>query len=335
MASGSGSTNPIQPLSIGNAVTIGLRLYRESWKQFFRIALFATLWVLLPWLVALGVAIFFVVVKDYYALLGLIIPALLVLLVYCSAKYIAGSALIARLAFKQMADEPEPEKDAARYIRSRTWRLFWNSVLVFLISMAVVIAAYIGLAILFFVGALIIGIGSGGTGASPSLAVIVPVGLVGAVILAVLIAFIIRFQIRLSGSGLPLAIEANATTTSSIGRFWNLSNRNVGRIFVVLLLTYLVTLPIQLMAWFISTAIQTAINQIIAPGIDLSSSEAIGYGEIFIISQILGFLASMILSFLLGVFMLPLWEAIRATIYYDLLNRSEGLGLQLRDRGAS
>jgi hypothetical protein len=33
-----------------------------------------------------------------------------------------------------------------------------------------------------------------------------------------------------------------------------------------------------------------------------------------------------------SVIVLPLWQTIKAVIYYDLRSRREGLGLQLRDR---
>jgi hypothetical protein len=35
----------------------------------------------------------------------------------------------------------------------------------------------------------------------------------------------------------------------------------------------------------------------------------------------------------LSIVILPLWQIIKAVIYYDLRGRREGLGLQLRDRG--
>lgn len=99
MDASSDPQNLIQPLSIGNAVSAGLRLYRSHFKQYIQVALTATLWVLLPLLLAVPLILFFATVQSYYALLALIVPAWLALLIYCIARYMADSAAIVRLAF--------------------------------------------------------------------------------------------------------------------------------------------------------------------------------------------------------------------------------------------
>jgi hypothetical protein len=48
--------------------------------------------------------------------------------------------------------------------------------------------------------------------------------------------------------------------------------------------------------------------------------------------QVLTLLLIYMMSFALGIALLPLWQTVKAAIYFDLRNRREGLGLELRDR---
>ena len=52
--------SPLGPFNIGNIVSVGLRLYRSHFKNYFGIAFIATLWSMLPFvlfLVAVGILI--------------------------------------------------------------------------------------------------------------------------------------------------------------------------------------------------------------------------------------------------------------------------------------
>jgi hypothetical protein len=323
----SGSSGSVGPLSVGNVVSAGLRLYRANWKQFLSISWVAALWMLLPFGVLLGIALFFAFQQKYYATLGLLIPAWIVLFVYCSAKHLERAGLLARLAYLELANQPEPLADSQRFTRSRTWQFFFTALLTTLLSIAVVLGIYLLVAIVA-IGMVLVGYGFlnrtplslGGANSNGPLLLIF--GLIVLVIMSGVIAFFCWFTTRLAGVEVPLAVEPNLTAGRSIGRFWQLTKGNVWRVFWVLLVAFLVTLPIQVVAQLGGWAAQ-------------SFSEAIfpkDASQIYGIADGVAMVLTYILTFALGILTLPLWQSVKAAIYYDLRSRQEGLGLQLRDR---
>ncbi len=323
MAQSASSPNPIQPLSIGDVVTTGFRLYGAQAKPFLLISLIATLWVLVPIVVAFAIAIFYVVVQDYYTFLGLLVPAWILLLLYCSAKYLANSALISRLSFKDLINQPESLPDARRYTRSRLWSFLLVAFVVSLIFFGIVFAFYLAIAGLV-VGAIaaVGGFSSFATGnINVGLAIIL--GLLFILILIAAIIFFCWLSARLSAVELPLAVESETMALQSVSRFWELTKSNAWRVFLILFITFCITLPIQMIAQFLTSGAQ----MIVAAVVPQESTSAFAL-------QVLTLLLVYMMSFALGIAILPLWQTIKAAIYFDLLNRREGLGLELRDRGA-
>lgn len=322
MAQSASSPNPMQPLSVGDVVTTGFRLYGAQAKPFLLVSLIATLWVLVPFVVAFAIAIFYVVVQDYYPFLGLLVPAWIVLLLYCSAKYLANSALIARLSFKDLINQPESLIDGRRYTRSRLWSFLLAAVVVGLIFTGILFVFYLAIAVLG-VGmfAAVGGFSSIASGRiNVTLAIIL--GLLFFLILIAAILFFCWLSVRLSGAELPLAVEAETTALQSINRFWELTKGNVWRVLLILFITSCITLPIQLIAQFLTNTSQWIVAAIVP-------QETASYAAI----QVLTLLLVYIMSFVLGIILLPLWQTMKAAIYFDLRNRREGLGLELRDRG--
>jgi membrane-anchored glycerophosphoryl diester phosphodiesterase (GDPDase) len=122
---------------------------------------------------------------------------------------------------------------------------------------------------------------------------------------------------RLVGTELPLAIESGLTPTQSIGRIWQLTKGNAWRILLVLFITTLVTLPIQVFAQLGQTLAELAAR---ATGADSATV------------SIMSLIGSLILSYGLGILVMPLWQITKSVIYRDLQVRREGLGLGLQDR---
>ncbi|PSB24167.1 DUF975 domain-containing protein [Stenomitos frigidus] len=325
MASSSNFSSSTQALSVGNVVSAGFRLYGANAKQYLTIALFGTLWLLLPFVAAIGVVLFFATVQNYYATLGLIIPALIVLFFYVLAKYLANSALIARLVFGELTDQPESLKDARRFIKPRTWSFLSASFLMGLIYMGVMIVFYLALAIV--VVGLLAGLGGfqllqnptpetlAANGGTIALLVLLALGF-----LLLFIAFFLWFAARFVSFELPLAVEPGVTATQTIGRMWSLTKGSAWRIALILFITSLVTLPLQLLL------------QVVVSGVDVLIRVA-GFTPDSPTYTALSLLITYLLSFVLSIVVLPLWQIIKTVIYYDLRGRREGLGLQLRDRG--
>ena len=92
MSGNFGSSSSIQPLSIGNVVSAGVRLYRSHLKTYLKLALIAHLWALVP--------------------------------IYGWAKYAAISGLISRLAFGELTYQPESVEEARSHVNPRFWSFF-------------------------------------------------------------------------------------------------------------------------------------------------------------------------------------------------------------------
>lgn len=318
------SSNPQGPLSVGNVISAGLRLYSDHFKDYFGIALLATLWILLPFLASAVLVVFFGIVQDFYPLLALAIPAVIVLFVYCLGRYMAGVGAIARLAFGELTNQPETVENARRFTRSRLWPFVWMSLLLGLL--------YTGIWIVVYLAIIMVGIALFAVSGAASLFASTPIeeilaanpglviggGLAILLLIVVLLIFFLWLGARLAIPDLPLAIETEATAAGAIGRSWQLTQQNAWRIALIIFVTALIALPLVMLTQVFLSVFQIGIAAILP-------ADSATYSLLVLI-------ASYASSFLSNVFMLPLWQSIKATIYYDLRSRREGLDLELRDR---
>jgi hypothetical protein len=120
-------TSAIQtgPLSVGNVVSAGLRIYRDRFKSYFGLAFVGYLWLLVP--------------------------------IYGWAKYSAIAGLISRLAFGEVRENPENVNDARHEVNPRMWSFLWGGILTFLIYLGVSLVGGIAIGIFAGVSAAIFG----------------------------------------------------------------------------------------------------------------------------------------------------------------------------------
>ena len=265
MSGNFGSSNPIQPLSLGSVVSAGIRLYRSHLKKYFLIALKAYAWLLVP--------------------------------IYGWVKFYALSALISRLAFGELVNQPESVSSGERFVNSRLWEFFVNIILMLVITLGITFGSIL-------IGGLLIGISTellgGLQDANPAnIAIIILITLVEIIIIFTGIVWIgTRFYLV----DVSLAIEDDVNGSSTINRSWELTKGNIGRIVLISLIGSLITIPIQLIIQIITSIVQLIFTPLI-----------------------LG------LTFAGLALITPFWQTVKAVIYYDLRSRREGLGLQLRD----
>jgi hypothetical protein len=136
---------PLGPLSVGNVVSAGVRIYRSHLKQYLTLSLTAYLWVLVP--------------------------------VYGWAKTAAISGLISRLAYGELINQPESIKDARQFTDSRKWRFLGAAFLLGLIFIGLYVGMAIAVGILFAFSAIVppLGILLGIAGAIVALFVLIRV----------------------------------------------------------------------------------------------------------------------------------------------------------------
>lgn len=313
------ANTPLQPLSLGNVVSAGFRLYRDRFSTYLPIAIRASLWSLMPFVFLLLILLISALISFQlgngtqvnFSTFGLAIfissIIFIFLLCFCSAKSITNLALISRLAFGMLTNKPETVKQASAHVMPKLWKFLWASILVFLRIFA------IWFLVPFFLG-LLIGL------FGPSLSNTGSWIIFGALLLIFFGAywiFMIRFLLRFTLMEVPLAIENNLTASQTIQRSWDLTEKYVGKVFTIFLVVFLISLPLQFMANLCSSLIEQILKKILA--LDPESPLLLA------LSLVIGIIVGTVFA----VFLLPLYQTVKATIYYDLRSRKEGLDIQL------
>lgn len=267
----------MKPLSVGDVVSAGLRIYRDNFKKYFKLALIGYLWVFVP--------------------------------VYGWAKFSAMMGVVARLAFKEVSEEPEAVRDAQRYVNPRKWYFFATGLLVSLIISGAFIPYLMIFGIIFGIIGVVFSESSSG---------VVGIILITVLVIAAILVFIfgmIWLISKLFLVELPLAIEDNVNAASTIGRSWQLTKGSVGRIQLIVFLVFLICVPISLVSNIVGAILQVAIGAAIENAPILA-----GLGGLFYLAFI----------FACAALLLPIWQSVKAVIYYDLRMRREGMGIDLR-----
>jgi hypothetical protein len=230
MSFNSGSPSPIQPLSLGNVVSAGLRLYRSHLKSYLSLSAIAYLWVLVP--------------------------------VYGWAKCVATVSLISRLAFGELVNQPETVEGGRRFVNSRIWQFLVMNLLMLLIGIGLTVVLIIPFSFLF---GIIIGFAAVGSasGSTPNPTIILLVGLLTLLAIPLFLIALMWVQARLFVVEVPLAVEDNVDGTSTISRSWDLTKGYVWRIIGILFVGYLITLPIQLPFSILSIIIQGILKSLV------------------------------------------------------------------------
>ncbi|MEB3123284.1 MAG: DUF975 domain-containing protein [Snowella sp.] len=109
---------------------------------------------------------------------------------------------------------------------------------------------------------------------------------------------------RIAFAELAIAIDDIREATKAIGRSWTITQGFVGKIQIIFFIAFLLTIPFS------------AVSNL---------------GSLLFQSAEWGAVINLLLTIPLGALLVPFWQSIKAVIYYDLLTRKEGLGLELRD----
>jgi len=272
----------LPPLSVGNVVSAGIRLYRSHFKQYLGLSFKALLWWLIP--------------------------------VYGWAKAATIIAMISRQGFCELINQPESVGTTRGHLNPKLWSFLLTQILRILIDIGISISLGIVSSFLMIIPAILITVFVKDSFVGISIST-----LLQTLINLITLGLQLWFQARFFVAELPLAIENNVESTTTIVRSWQLTKGLTLKIQMVLLVAYLITIPLVSIAFlplfFMIPLLSSRITQ------DTVTS----------IIVLLGLLCLILLS-ITNVLIRPFWQAIKAVIYYDLRSRKEGLGLQLRDR---
>ena len=245
-------------------------------------------------------------------LLGLA-PLWLLLWLFCLAKSATHAALISRLAFGELMQQPEP----LRLARYHTNRRFWQFLLAILLLFLVFILAYIAISLLLIPLSLVLQTSLGGgyyiSGGGYRDVVLATIG--SSYFLA-LLGTIAWLLVRLMIFDLPLAIETDLNAATTLSRAWQLTRKQTLRLSSIAIVVVAIAFPFQIFSAIITLTLQSV----------LTATLPAGPFSLFLLLWGIGSLVGILSS----LFFLPLWQTVKATIYFDLRSRKEGLGLQLR-----
>ncbi|MEM6451059.1 MAG: hypothetical protein AAF703_12170 [Cyanobacteria bacterium P01_D01_bin.105] len=272
----SDATSRPGPISPGNVVSAALRIYRDQFKVYFSLSARAILWVLVP--------------------------------VYGWAKYAMHTGLMARMAYQTLTNEPETARQAQKQVNPKMWSFLWIGFLLAFIFIAAyivfaIVSGVVGFIMAFVVGGLLSSV-LGETG------IIITSILTGLIALGIFFIGLLQLASRLFIAEVPLAMEDGIGASDSIGRSWSLTKKSIGRIQLVVLATYLVTLPLML--------VTNILPQLLLLRMDPTSP---AYALLNIVLIVVSIAAS--------IAVLPFWQAAKGVLYYDLRSRREGADLKI------
>lgn len=197
------------PLSVGNVVSAGVRIYRSHLKQYLMLSLIGHLWILVP--------------------------------IYGWAKYAATTGLISRLAFGELSNQPESLKDARRFINARMWKFLVAAILVILL----ILGLYMGMALLFLMLAGITGLL---VATNPALgavgALLMFVGIVAFIV--VLVLFFCRVLLVEVPLAIEQNVSSTGAISRSWDLTKGFTRRILWTVVVAFLLTLVIYLPSQI-----------------------------------------------------------------------------------------
>lgn len=312
------SSSSMPSMSIGNVVSAGLRLYGAHLKQYLKVALTATGWALLPWLVLIPPLLLSLGMLESPALLVLlwlvVVLVWVFLLVFCLAKSLMHTATIARLAYGELQEQPETLKEVQAELAPRLWKF---------------------LRVQFFVNVLLFGVNTGvsfvQTFLGGSIGFILRNEAIAAFIAGILqligLGFYLWFTARWSIPDVAMAVENNKNSTDSITRSWELTEGSAFQVLSVLFVAGLITLPLYAIAMIPLFGSLLPLTQLLS---DSNPNDG-AYLQIMG-SFLIGVSLTFLLSIFFGIFTIPFWQSVKTLLYFDLRNRREGADLKLRDR---
>ncbi len=301
-----------QSLSSGNVVTVALELYRHQGNRYFLLSLFAHAWFFLLTLAAIVILVVMTVaagvvlagmngVGGFVILLAVGTLIALPFYLFGWTRLMASGALISRRIYTVLAALEESEQAARNFIFPKMGHYLLATLVVGIILLGV----YGGLAAIAYV--LYLGlwplvqlIDSEPLSDTARSLLWIGVALGGLLLLLLALLVMSYISARLSLVDVVLALEPNTPPVQAVKRSWQLTQGQAWHTLTVFLIGSLLTIPANIVAGVINSLV-------IIP----------------------------IAGLFVGVLLLPLWQSIKAVLYWDLRLRNEGAAFQVRPEAAN
>ncbi|WNZ47656.1 hypothetical protein Q2T42_07400 [Leptolyngbya boryana CZ1] len=285
--------NSLQALpSPWRIITQGISIYRTNFALFFRIALQSTIWILasnLMWLMVfagLFISFFGWILLPVSKLSWTIIAIAIILLIaivcfgiFASAKGLLQSALISRITYQILLEQPESLQDNFRQIRPQMWQLWFSRNMLNITAYAL-----------------------GRTFLDSDQWWLILVGF------ALQLCFVAEYFI----SDVIIAVERRKAI-SSLKSSYRLSKSHLLYIATTMVIAGLLLIPLDVLAFSPLFLAWSSINQ--GSDVDLLTS-LVNVGTLQQLAQALGL--SLLLYTLAQVVAMPVWQSIKAVLYQTL-----------------
>jgi hypothetical protein len=323
--------NSIRPLSVGNILSLGLSLYNSNRKSYVLVALRATAWTMVTLgsiflILGLMVGAFIPVMLApgnppeliNWGMFGLgfllILPAI-PLWIFCGAKYLYNEVIIARHAYLRLIEQPEDLRQTNLALRRQMWPIWLiRFLLVMILSVVSIVPS------LFQQLPLL-------AGDNQVLLVIC----FGIFFISQVATWVVQLWLaaKLFLAEMALALEENVKPPKALNRSWTLTQGNVWRLILVLIVAYLILMPIYGLALLVPVVVLMAVlGPLFATG---NSAEVASLLENSLGGIGLAIVLYCFMLLVTNVFAMPFWQTVKAAVYYDLRSRRDGLGLSLNE----
>ncbi|BAZ28434.1 hypothetical protein NIES4074_08670 [Cylindrospermum sp. NIES-4074] len=266
-------------------------------------------------IVNLGVNLYRAHLKQYFKL-SLIAHLWLLVPIYGYAKFYALAALISRLAFCELIGQPESPKIARSKIKNQLLKFLLTGIFVTLIPLIQTFGVLVLFSVIYALLNLIFDLRNLTLPGNIDYLIFIRIGYF-LIFIVVYILLPLWFYSPLFLTDLPLVIEDNVSLSQTIKQSRQLIKKSRKRIISIILVSFLITLPTIIIIWIVVRLFLTLVLPIF-PKLILSNS------------LLFGTLFPIFLSFINGVIFMPMWQAIKAVVYFDFISQREGWGLNLR-----
>ncbi|WNC53672.1 MULTISPECIES: RDD family protein [unclassified Thermosynechococcus] len=294
-------------LSSGNVVTIALQLYRHQGNRYFLLSLFAHAWFFLLTIAAvLIVAVALIVggilagamdnVAPFLWLTGISVLVALPFYLFGWTRLMASGALLSRRIYAVLTALEESESAARSFIFPKMLNYLLATLMVGVILLLVYgVLGAIGY-LIYLVASPLVQFLEQNIQTEPARSLFFLTFLLSILLLVLLALLVISyFMARLSLVDVVLALEPDCTPLKSVRRSWQLTQGQAWHTLTVFFVASLATIPANLLGSIINSVV-------ILP----------------------------VAGLFVGVLLLPLWQGIKAVLYWDLRVRNEGAAFQVR-----
>ncbi|MFN4279450.1 RDD family protein [Thermosynechococcus sp.] len=300
----------LHSLSSGNVVTIALELYRHQVNRYFLLSLFAHVWFFLLTIAAVlivAVALIMGGLLAKNALIALLLlPAMgllaaLPLYLFGWTRLMASGALLSRRIYAVLTALEESESEARSFIFPKMLNYLLATLMVGVILLIVYgVLGAIGY-LIYLVGWPVVQLLEQNIQTEPARSLFFLTFLLSILLLLLVALLVISyFMARLSLVDVVLALEPECTPLKSVRRSWQLTQGQAWHTLTVFFVASLATIPANLLSSIINSVV-------IIP----------------------------VAGLFVAVLLLPLWQGIKAVLYWDLRVRNEGAAFQVRPQAVN